>query len=213
MTNEEIKDIEGLIYKIAYSFTHDKYLVEDLFQQGVIGLLKAKKNFQYDKGAKLSSYAKMYIYGEMYNYFNKDNMTFKIGKDKIKIYELIKKTKELLTQEMKKEPSITDISKYLNISETDIYEVIGIMNHVLSINYEYEENNMLDFIKKEDDTKNIYIKELLDSLSDEERKVILYKYYEGYSQEEIAKMMNISQSSVSRTEAEGISKMRKRTLN
>ena len=213
MTNEQIKKLDALVYKLAYTFTSDKTIIEDLYQQGVIGILKAQQNYNVESNAKFSTYAKMYIYGEMYNYYNSLNKDFKISKETIKTYKLIKFAKEYLTQELKKDPSVTEISKYLNIDESTIFYTLKSMDKVLSINYTYEDSSLENFIISSDEYKTLEINELLSELDDNQRKVIMYKYFEGYSQEEIAKIMNISQSSVSRCEHSGISRMRKKTIS
>lgn len=208
MTNEEVKEIEKLIYKMAYTFTSDKSLIEDLYQQGIVGALKAKENYNLNSGAKFSTYANMYIYGEMYEYFNNYSRSFKTNKDTIKFYNLVKKAKECLSQELKKEPTTKEIAKYLNVSESIVIQNLKQMQSALSINYEYEENEFMNYIKLENSYENVDIFDLFKDLDDEEKKVILYKYFEGYSQEEIAKMMDISQSSVSRYEHSGIKRIR-----
>ena len=212
MTNEEIKEIENLIYKTARKFTTDKSVLEDLYQQGVIGALKAKNNYNIKSNTKFSTYANMYIYGEMYEYFNSNNKSIKTNKDAVKLYKLIKKTKELLTQELKKEPSIKDISKYLRIDESIISNNIKQMNSVLSLNYEYENNSFSNCIKVENNYENLEIFDMFSDLDDSEKRVLLYKYYEGYSQEEIAKIMDISQSTVSRFEQSGIKRIRTKNI-
>ena len=120
MENNNYDVLSNYIYKLARSFTNDYSLIEDLYQQGMIGVLKAEK--KYDKSSNVSFiyYAKMYIYGEMYEYFNSANKTFKTSKDVLKIYKKIKETKDMLTQELKRLPSIYELSKYLNISENKI---------------------------------------------------------------------------------------------
>ena len=85
------------------------------------------------------------------------------------------------------------------------------MTKPLSLEYEYDDENLYNAIKTYDQN-NIYLNELLDSLDDGQRKVIMYKYFSGYSQSEIAKLMNMSQSGVSRTEKKSLEKMRVRSL-
>ena len=211
MKNEDIKSLEGLIYKIAYTFTDNKSLIDDLYQQGVLGVLKAKKNFNCNLNVKFSTYAKMYIYGEIYEYFNSINKPFKINKDIIRLYSLINKTKVLLTQELNREPDVTDISKYLNIDEENIINTLSYMQTTLSINYEYEDSSLENTIKTYDSYLGVEVGELIESLTNEQQRIIFYKYFDGYSQEEIAKLMHMSQSSVSRGEKEGLQRMRKKS--
>ena len=210
--NEDINDLSGLIYSIASTFTQDKTLIKDLYQQGVIGALNACKNYRSECNAKFSTYARMYIYGEIYRYIN-CNKTVMINKDIAREYFNILKAYDILTQELNKEPSIKEISEYLNIDEFIINNIIELMRNPLSINYEYEDDNNLENYIKFNDNNNMELNELLDSLSEEERELIIHRYYEGYSQKETAELMNMSQAGVSRCEAKSLEKMRIRSLS
>jgi RNA polymerase sigma factor (sigma-70 family) len=208
---DDIKDLSGLVYSIAKQFTHDPNLINDLYQQGILGIINAKNNFNPNCGTKFSTYARMYIYGEIYKYINCNKM-IKVNKDVVKMYSLIIKTIELLEQELKREPTTKDISNYLNIDEEIINNTMQMMNTTLSLNYEYEENNEFnDFLGIKDDYSYVEISELMDSLSLEEKMIITYRYYEGYSQAETAKLMNMSQAGVSRCETKSLEKMRTRS--
>ena len=179
--NFNVDDLSGLIYSIATTFTNDKTLLNDLYQQGMIGALNACKNYKSECGTKFSTYARMYIYGEIYKYIN-CNKVVMINKDVVNLYCLILKTSDLLTQDLKKEPSIKDIAKYLNMDEYTISSTIN----------------------------SIVVNELLNELNPEEKKLIIHRYFEGYSQNETAKLMNMSQSGVSRSEARSLEKMKVR---
>lgn len=208
---EIINEMSNLIYKIAHDFTNDSDLVDELYNQGIIGLYDAYNNYDAKSGTKFSTYAYMYIYGKMYAYLN-SNYLIKVNKDTVKTYKLIIKTKEFLEQENKKEPSTKDIAEYLNIDEFIITQTINVMTSPLSLDYEYsDEQTFMSSIKTDDNVRSIYINELLESLNEDERKIILYKYFSGYTQSEIANIMNMSQAGVSRTEKRSIDKMRTRS--
>lgn len=203
-----IKSLNNLVYSIARKFTSDNVMLEDLYQQGVIGIISAFNNFDESLNIKFSTYARMYIYGEIYNYYN-CNKNIRLNKNIIKTYLLINKTKEKLYQVINKEPSLKDISLYLSISEEEINYILNVVRDPLSLEYEYDSENMYNFIH-EDNVDNLYIDEMLSELNDDQRKVIMYKYFNGYNQTEIAKIMNISQAKVSREERNGINKIRTR---
>lgn len=205
----EIKNLSNMIYEIARKFTSDEALICDLYQEAVIGILKAKKNFDPSAGTKFSSYARMYIYGEIFQYFN-DNKDIKVNKDIIKMYKLIEKTRELLSQELKKEPTTGDISRYLKIDENIITKTILMMKKNLSLDYTYDEDSLSDYIGCKDLFENMELRELFSSLSSYEKEVMYHRYIEGYSQCETANIMNTSQSSISRAEKDSINKMRVR---
>ena len=208
------KDYENLIYKIIYSFTKEKNLVEDLYQQGIIGLINAWNHYDQNSAVKFSTFAYNYIFGEIYNYYNRSNHMFKINSNHLKAYKEIQRAKEYLTQEYKKEPTTREIAVYLNTDEETVLNIILLMQQGLSINYEVDNQELGDRIKSSDNYEVINITELLESLPDEQRIVLEYKYLCGFSQEEIARIMNTSQSSVSRNEKSGLSRIRvKETSN
>lgn len=207
--DELINSMSNLIYHIAREFTTENDLINELYNQGVLGVYDAYNNYDKSSNTKFSSYAYMYIYGKMYNYLN-ENRTIRINKDVVKLYKLISKTKEYLSQLYAKEPSISEIAQYLNMNEDVISLTINMVKDTLSLDYEYENADFSSFIKNDDAIDNVEINDLLDSLTTEQRKVIYYKYFSGYSQSEIAKIMNMSQSGVSRCEKTSIEKMRSR---
>ena len=108
----EIENLNNLIYSIARSFTNDEELIKDLYQEAIIGIINAKKNYDKNSGAKFSTYSRMYIYCEIFKYFNGDK-SFKVNKEIVKMYKLILKTNDLLSQELKKVPTISEMANYL----------------------------------------------------------------------------------------------------
>lgn len=208
---EDILELSDLIYSIARKFTSDETLIKDLYQEAVIGIINAKKNYDENSSAKFSSYARMYIYGEIYKYFNENNAVKK-NKDILKMYKLVQKTRELLAQELRREPSTNDIARYLKIDEYIIVSTLNMMKSSLSLDYSYDDDTFSDYIGVKDVFTNIEIRELLSSLNKEEQELIYHRYIEGYSQSETARIMNMSQSSVSRCEKESLGKMRIRTI-
>ena len=205
--DELISEMSNLIYHIAHEFTSNSDLINDLYNQGILGLYDAYNHYDKNSGTKFSSYAYMYIYGKMYSYINQDRC-FKINKDVLNTYKLIMKAKDYLMQELKTEVSVSDISKYLEIDESVVVTTINIMKNPLSLDYEYDDATLSSFIKNDDNIDSLEFSEILDGLSLEEKKVIMYKYYSGYNQSEIAKMMNMSQAGVSRCEQKAKERIR-----
>lgn len=206
-----ISSLSSLIYHIAREFTSDNDLIEELYNQGVLGVYDAYSKYDKNSNVKFSSYAYMYIYGKMSSYLN-ENRNIKISKDINKLYKLIIKTKDYLSQLNYKEVTVKEISNYLNIDEDIVSSVVNAVKGTVSLDYEYGDLTLSSFIKNDDSYNNTILSEMFDALDDEQKKVIYYKYYSGYSQSEIAKIMNMSQSSVSRCEKKSIEKMRTRSL-
>ena len=208
MESELILAFEPLIKKIATKFYGTSY--DDILQAGRIGLIDAKKHFVDDGTTKFSTFAYKYIFGEMYK-TTIMNKTIKQSKDNLKILKLVEQTKYLLTQTLGKEPSISDIAIYLNVDEEIISNAIISANEILSLDKEQElDTNLYNKIGNTLDIDlKIDIKNSMESLDDDEKKIIKCRYFNDLTQSETAKKLNMSQVSVSRYEKRSLSKMQK----
>ncbi|MBR4231287.1 MAG: sigma-70 family RNA polymerase sigma factor [Bacilli bacterium] len=200
-----IEENQKLIYKIASSFYNvDK---DDLYQAGVLGLLKAIKKYKRGSNAKFSSYAYEYIYGEMYALVN--NRNIKISKDILKLYKMIEKTRYALCQKNGYIPSDGQIADFLEIDEKKINEAIMAGKEIMSLDV-HELMPVYETIACEEKTSiddQIILSEGLEKLSDDEKQIIKARYYEDMTQSEVAKKLAMTQVMVSRYEKKGLSKM------
>lgn len=197
---------EKLIYKIASKFFDVPK--EDLYQAGVIGIIKAYKNYKQDSTTKFTTYAYNYIYGEMYELAN-NLRSIKLSKDVLKIYKQIEKTRYLLAQQLNRIPSIQEISSYLQIDELLINQIINSTNQIMSLDEE-EKRPLYETVSN--DTKIspsqiIDIKDSMNILDDCEKEIIKYRYFKDYTQSETAKILGMSQVKVSRYEKKSLTKM------
>lgn len=200
-----------LITKLAKKYEHLASF-EDLYSAGVLGLVKASKNFKENSNVKFSTYAFNYIKGEMLLLVNSER-SIKINSVNLKVFKACEKSKEFLTQKLGKEPSIKDLSSFMNISEDKIIDAYNNASYVKSIDYLTEEVNLTEAIsyRTEDENDNkILVSEALSSLSDIEKKILCLKYYRDYTQSEIAKILNTNQVNVSRIEKKAKEKVRVR---
>lgn len=215
--NEEIniliKQNERLIYSLMKDYNNyiDK---EDLYQVGVIGLINAYKNFKEDKGVKFSSYAYLYIQGEIKKYL-RENRTFKINKDTSALCNKVKHANSLLEQRLMRKPTTKELCEFLEIDELKLETILGIQNPVQSLDepiinngkssslYEIipnKENNELDDL--------ISLKENLNKLSHEDKRLLQYRYFNDKTQSEVAKILGLSQVKVSREEKKILQKLK-----
>lgn len=203
-----VKLHEKLIYKIATKFYPNP--VEDLFQAGVIGLIKAYNNYVDNGTTKFTSYAYNYIFGEMYDLSN-NLRSIKLNKKILKLYKQIEQTKYLLAQKLNYIPSTKEIASFLEIDENLISEVYTCTNNIMSIDSNEEEKRPIyETISNPQDninTDHIDLKDSLNTLSQEEKDIINYRYFKDYTQSETAKILGISQVKVSRFEKKSLSKM------
>jgi len=199
-----IYDNESLIYSVVnkYSRYFDK---EDLYQVAVIGLINAYKNYKRDKETKFSSYAYFYITGEVKKYLRESN-TLKISKDLIKLNELIEKTNIYLCQKLNREPSIEELSRFLEVDEKTINDAINSSVFVESLDeLDFNEICLYDkisSIEKNYDSEILDLKIALENLNDEEYNLINERYLNERSQMETSKILDMTQSMVSRKERE-----------
>lgn len=202
-----------MIYSIAhkYSFGSD---FEDLCQVGQVGLLKAYENYDKDVGSNFSSYAYLYIKGEILKYI-RENRVIKVSKDMLTLNKSILKAKEVLSQKMMRIPTNTELAMFLEIDEEKINEALISCEYVKSLDYELNDDGreltMYDSIKYDEKGYNdniLDLKDELNKLSIEERKLIIERYYNDKSQQETSKELGISQVQVSRNEAKILTKLR-----
>lgn len=216
--DEIISSCEGLIYMIINNYFKG-YSKEDLYQVGVIGLIKAYDKYKEDKSTKFSTYAYKWIYGEIYAYINNSKL-LKVGQDNIKIYRKIIEAKNYLCQNLMREPSINEIALYIDELPEIVYSSLNSMQEIDSLDrviYEGDRDiSISDMIKDKKDYYNtdyMYLEEELSKLPNEEQKIIYLRYFEDKTQSEVSKILGIHQVEVSRTENKVLKRIRKNYQN
>jgi len=204
---------ENLIYKIISPYTR-YFDIDDLYQVGMLALVKASKNYRENKNAEFSSYAYLYVKGEVCEFMRKSNY-FKVSKDMASINKKIEETRSLLTQKLKREPSEEEIALFLKIPIETIQEIKERTSLVESLDSSPNdpEQSYYDYQKY---TEPNYKEELLDlkfaleELSKPEQRLIYERYINGFTQSEVSKELGISQVQVSRKEKEIFTRLRTR---
>lgn len=199
-----IKLHEKLIYKIASKF--HEISKEDLFQAGVIGLIKAYKNYNKQSETKFTTYAYNYIFGEMYELAN-NTRTIRLNKNILKTYKKIEEAKQLLSQKLGYYPSVQELSSFLNIPETIINEIETCTGTIMSLDIETERPLYEIIATSEPSHENIDLQDSLNTLTEEEKQIINYRYYKDFTQSETARILGMSQVTVSRYEKKSLTKM------
>ena len=208
-----IVDNQNLIYSITHYFEGYKNK-EDLFQVGALGLVKAYKKFDPSLGVKFTTYAYTYILGEMRKYVREDK-GIKISRDITKLNLKIEKASILLAQKLMREPSIQEISDFLEIPSELVSESLQATNAIQSIdepvNISGKEITLHDTIpdnSKTDINTLIALKQELEHLTPFERVLIENRYLKDLTQTETADILGISQVQVSRKETKVLTKLR-----
>ena len=209
-----VENNSGLVWSIVKRFTGRGYENEDLYQIGTIGLIKAIKNFNPEYEVKLSTYAVTYIIGEIKKFIRDDGI-IKVSRS---IKELCVKIKDIENRNIKEGKNVTieEIARELKVEKEDIALAIDSMKQVESI-YQEESNDgkisIIDKISSEKDeteitVNKIFIKELLNKMDSRDRQIIMLRHFNGQTQSQVAKMLNISQVQVSRIEKKILNKMK-----
>ncbi len=206
---ENVLEYENLIYKMINNYkSFDK---EDLYQVAMMGLMKASKNYDKTQDTKFSTYAYYYILGEINNYISTCN-SMKISKDILRLNKSLEQAKEAMSQRLNREPSMEELSVFLEVPIEKIEEATIATRQVESLDYTYdEESNLYNNIGREEQAMSdtiLDLKEAINSLTPEEQQLILARYYNGMTQQETSQSMGMSQVQVSRKESKILQKLK-----
>ena len=209
LTNVIIEN-ENLIYSIINKYSN-YYDIDDLYQVGVMGMIKAYNNYKEGYNTKFTSYAYTYIFGEIVKFIN-ESKSFKVSKENRSLYKKINEAKTILTQKLMKEPSNYELSLFLEIDENLIEEVININQTIDSLDREIIEDGKKVFLydivgEEKDNIENIFLYDQLDKLSKDELVLLKKRYFFDKTQSEVAKELGVNQVKVSRTEQKILKKL------
>lgn len=208
-----------LVLSILKNFTGRTDNMDDLFQVGVIGLIKAIDNFNLSYNLKLSTYACPLIIGEVKR-FLRDNNSIRVARSTKDIAYKALKVKEELTNELGSEPTMKQVADILQMEELEVQNAVNSMKEVVSM-FEPIYNDGGDTIylvdQLEDKKDNLYpleykiaLKEALKELKQKEKYIIYERYIMGKTQLELADEIGISQAQISRLEKSGIEHIKKK---
>ncbi|MBA4687515.1 MAG: RNA polymerase sporulation sigma factor SigG [Candidatus Galacturonibacter soehngenii] len=212
-----IKGNLRLVLSVIKRFSNSNENVDDLFQIGCIGLIKAIDNFDSTLDVKFSTYAVPMIIGEIRRYL-RDNNSIRVSRSlRDTAYKAIY-AKENLIKKNSKEPTINEIATEIGISKEDIAFALDAIQNPVSL-YEpvYTEGGdtlyVMDQIsdkknKEENWVEEISLSEAMKKLNERESYIIKLRFFEGKTQMEVASEINISQAQVSRLEKSALKNMR-----
>lgn len=237
LTNEEMRDliikmrqgdkearekfINGnlrLVLSVIQRFNNRGENVDDLFQVGCIGLIKAIDNFDLDQNVKFSTYAVPMVIGEIRRYL-RDNNSIRVSRSLRDIAYKALQVRDSLISKNNKEPTVSDIAKELDIPREEVVFALDAIQDPVSL-FEpiYHDGGDAIFVMDQiSDTKNhdeswienISIKQALQKLNKREKLILTLRFFEGKTQMEVAQEIGISQAQVSRLEKSALNHMRK----
>ena len=219
---KEVREVQieqnlGLVHHIVKRFLNRGYDTEDLFQIGVIGLIKAIDNFDSSLNVKFSTYAVPMIIGEIRR-FLRDNNSIRVSRSlKDTAYKAIYAKENLIKQNMK-EPTINEIAAEIGIAKEDVVYALDAIQNPMSL-FEpiftdggdtlYVMDQISDKKNKEENwVEHLSLSEAMKKLGKREHEIISLRFFEGKTQMEVADLIGISQAQVSRLEKNALRVMR-----
>lgn len=210
---EFINNNQKLIYSIISKYK-GLYDLDDLYQVAVFGLCKYSHNYNANLGIKFTTYAYKCMLGEVLNYVC-TNRIVKVNKEVVSLNKKIENARLILSQKLMKEPSVKELSLFLEVDENIINNVISYNQSIDSldriINEDGKTLTVLDTIKDSKDNcslDNIMLKEEISKLTDFERQIIYGRYFEDKTQAEISNELGVNQVYVSRSEKKILKRMK-----
>lgn len=206
-----------LVFNLVQRFQNRGYDLEDLFQIGCIGLIKAIDKFNLKYKVKFSTYAVPMIVGEIRRFLRDDNPV-KVSRSLKENAYKIQQTKEWLIARLGREPTISEIAEELGLEREEVVNALEAVHAPTSIYDTMHQDDgdpiyLLDQLKSEESGETpwldkIAVKELLSNLPERDRQILMWRFYEDKTQVEIAKRLGLSQVQVSRLERQALKKLR-----
>ena len=207
-----------LVLSVIQRFSQRGEYMDDLFQVGCIGLIKAIDNFDLSQNVQFSTYAVPMIIGEVRRYL-RDNNSIRVSRSLRDIAYRALTVKEQLTGKNSKEPTVEEIAKELDLKKEEVvFALDSIMEPVSLFEPMYNDNGdavyVMDQVKDDKNSDRVWIeeialKEAILKLSEREKKVLDLRFFQGKTQMEVAEEIDISQAQVSRIEKSAIDHMKK----
>ncbi|MBO4293608.1 MAG: RNA polymerase sporulation sigma factor SigG [Clostridia bacterium] len=207
-----------LILSVIKRFRGRGENVDDLFQVGCVGLIKAIDNFDITQGVQFSTYAVPMVIGEIKRYL-RDNNSIRVSRSVRDLAYKSMQFKEKYTKEKGEEPTIAQIAKELGAPEEDVSLSLDAIQDPVSLqepvfNDGQESIFIMDQVKDTKNTddswaENMTIKQAMDKLNEKEKMIVNKRFFEGRTQMEVASEIGISQAQVSRLEKSALSHLKR----
>ncbi len=206
-----------LVLSILRKYNNRTDNLDDLFQVGCVGLIKAIDNFDLAHEVKFSTYAVPMILGEIKRYL-RDNSSLRVTRNLKDIAYKGLKAKEELTNKLNREPTMKEIADVLELTELEVMQAFEAVKDAVSMSEPiysdggdtiYLEEQIADKKDKIGQDMNIMLKEALNKLKAKEKYIIYKRYFEGITQMELSEEIGISQAQISRIEKNCLDNMKK----
>ena len=208
-----VEENTGLIWSVARRFYGRGVDLDDLYQLGCVGFIKAVQGFDTGYGTQFSTYAVPKISGEIRR-FLRDDGSIKVSRGIKERAMRIKSARAELEQRLGREPTVSEISEATGFEIEDIAVAETATGQTESLNRETGEDGFTleqmlgDYTQEERMLEQVALKEALSILDERAKRVIALRFFHGMTQDKTAKVMGVSQVQVSRIERKAISQMR-----
>lgn len=207
-----------LVLSVVQRFNAAKETVDDIFQVGCVGLMKAIDNFDMGLNVKFSTYAVPMIIGEIKR-FLRDNNSIRVSRSLRDIAYRALKAKEELSKDRVDEPRLEEIAEKIDVKLKDVAIALDAISNPVSLGdpvFDDGEDTiyLMDQVADSKNSEeiwleNINLKDALSKLNPREKEIVLLRYYIGKTQMEVSEEVGISQAQVSRLEKTAINEIRK----
>ncbi|OYD06630.1 RNA polymerase sporulation sigma factor SigG [Paludifilum halophilum] len=205
-----------LVLSVIQRFNNRGENVDDLFQVGCIGLMKAIDNFDLSQNVKFSTYAVPMIIGEIRRYL-RDNNPIRVSRSLRDVAYKALQVRDTLTYRYSREPTIHEISEALNVSKEEVVFALDAIQDPVSL-FEpiYQDGGDPIYVMdqlSDDQNKDLHwveeiaLREAMGKLNNREKLILSMRFFEGKTQMEVADEIGISQAQVSRLEKAAIQQM------
>lgn len=207
-----------LVLSVLQKFSGRGENVDDLFQVGVIGLIKAIDNFNIDLDVRFSTYGVPMIVGEIRRYL-RDNSSLRVSRSLRDTAYKVLQAKERYMSEHQREPSVEEIAKILEVRREDVVFALEAITDPVSL-YEpvYSDTGdavcVMDQVRDKKNTdeswlERLALKDAVDKLPEREKRILDLRFFQGKTQMEVSAEVGISQAQVSRLEKSALTAIRK----
>ncbi len=204
----------GLVHLCANKFRGRGIEYDELYSAGCIGLLKAVKAFDTDRGVKFSTYAVPVILGEIKRLF-RDGGTVKVSRSLKELSLRIQRLCENFMQKNGREPTIAELAELSGEDESDVAQALCVSQPVLSLTSGDESEGQIDVPSEAPDGEIVDIlalRQIMAALDEKDRALLELRYFRGLTQSKTAKALGMTQVQVSRREKKLLSRMREELL-
>lgn len=209
--NEFIIKNLGLVHSCCSKFKGRGIEYDDLYQAGCIGLIKAVNGFDESRGLMFSTYAVPVILGEIKRMF-RDGGSVKVGRTLKELSLKVVRENERLSKQLGREPTVSEIASSLGVTSESVTEAICASQPTMSLTVDSDDGNTEFDIAVDNDSEklieHISLTEVLKILPENDRQLIILRYYKSKTQTETAKYLGMTQVQVSRRERVILTKMR-----